>query len=132
MINFPRSTFTWKSHPWRPDPFFKWPGFVGRYGQSYHVRFNLEARCEVTEEASGKSAELFLGAPCRTEYTIARRNLFQIPSGEWRLKTVEAPGSATRLHQNALTESDCSAISAPQQGDIKHESIDLVGSESPL
>ena len=28
---------------------------------------------------------LYLGAPCRTEYTIARRNLFQIPSDEWRM-----------------------------------------------
>ena len=30
-------------------------------------------------------AELFVGAPCRTEYTIAKRNLFQIPSSEWRM-----------------------------------------------
>ena len=30
-------------------------------------------------------AEMFVGAPCRSEYTIARRNLFQVPSGEFRL-----------------------------------------------
>ena len=85
MLNFPRSTFTWKGHPWEPDPYYKWPGgFVGKHGQFYHVRFNLESRCEITEEATGKSTELFLGAPCRSEYTIAKRNLFQIPSGEWR------------------------------------------------
>ena len=53
MVNFPRSTFTWKAHPWKPDPHYRWSGgFVGEYGQFYHVRFNLEARCEVTEEAS--------------------------------------------------------------------------------
>ncbi len=34
---------------------------------------------------TGKKTDLYLGAPCRTEYTIARRNLFQIPSDEWRM-----------------------------------------------
>ncbi len=114
MINFPRSTFTWKGHPRQPDPHYRWlGGFVGKHGQFYHVRFNLVSRCEVTEEATGKSAELFLGAPCRSEYTIARRNLFQIPSDEWRLafsrqsslaiakrpSTEEEPASATSLSE---------------------------------
>ena len=86
MIDFPRSTFTWKSHPWKADPHYRWAGgFVGIPGQVYHVRFNLEARCEVRDEESGQTVELFLGAPCRSEYTIARRNLFQIPSNEFRL-----------------------------------------------
>ena len=86
MINFPRSTFTWKSHPWNPDPYYRWTGgFVGTPGQVYHVRFNLEAMCEIHDEAGGEGTELFLGAPCRSEYTIADRNLFQIPSNEWRL-----------------------------------------------
>ena len=86
MIDFPRSTFTWKSHPWMPDPHYRWAGgFVGTPGQIYHVRFNLEARCAVRDETGKRSAELFLGAPCRSEYTIARRNLFQIPSNEFRL-----------------------------------------------
>jgi len=26
-----------------------------------------------------------MGAPCRSEYTIASENLFQVPSGEWRM-----------------------------------------------
>jgi len=86
MIDFSRSSFTWKSHPWQPDPHYKWPGgFVGQHGQSYQVRFTLEARCLITEQSSNISSELFLGAPCRSEYTIARRNLFQIPNGEWRM-----------------------------------------------
>lgn len=112
MINFPRSTFTWKAHPREPDPYYRWPGgFVGEHGQFYHVRFNLESRCEVTEEATGKLAELYLGAPCRSEYTIAGRNLFQIPSDEWRMafsrqsslsiakrpSTEEEPASVSRL-----------------------------------
>ena len=86
MINFPCSTFTWKSHPISPDPHYLYSGgFVGTPGQIYHVRFNLEARCEVRDPASGRRAELFAGAPCRSEYTIAERNLFQVPSNEWRL-----------------------------------------------
>ena len=85
MINFPRSTFTWRSNPWYPDPYYRYTGgFVGTPGQSYHVRFNLEASCTITDEATGKSTELFVSAPCRTEYTIATRNLFQVPSAEFR------------------------------------------------
>ena len=81
MINFSRSTFTWKSHPWLPDAHYRYAGgFVGKPGQVYQVRFNLEASCRVQHEASGHVAELFVGAPCRSEYTIASRNLFQIPT----------------------------------------------------
>ena len=58
---------------------------MGKAGQVYHVRFNLEARCEVRDETSNQVSEIFLGAPCRTEYTIARRNLFHVPSDEFRM-----------------------------------------------
>ena len=86
MIDFPRSTFTWKAHPRQPDAYFRYAGgFVGQLGQAYHVRFNIEAACVVRDEASGHTTDLFLGAPCRTEYTIASRNLFQVPSAEWRM-----------------------------------------------
>ena len=86
MINFSRSSFMWKSHPWQPDPYYKWPGgFVGDPGQAYHVRFGVEARCAVRRLDSGVASEIFLGEPCRSEYTIAAENLFQIPSGEWRM-----------------------------------------------
>ena len=86
MIHFPRSTFTWKTSPASLDSHYRYAGgFVGAPGQVYHVRFNLEARCEVRDEASGHVSELFVGAPCRTEYTIASRNLFQVPSSEWRM-----------------------------------------------
>ena len=95
MINFPCSTFTWKGHPWNPDPHYKWAGgFVGEPGQVYQVRFSLEAACEIRDEKSGVTTELFVGAPCRTEYTIAKRNLFQVPSGEFRF----AFSRTSRLH----------------------------------
>jgi hypothetical protein len=85
MLDFRRSTFTWKSPSWYPDPYYKYPGgFVGTPGQSYHVRFNLEAACTIRNEDTGQATELFVGAPCRIEYTIAKRNLFQVPSKEFR------------------------------------------------
>ena len=86
MIAFHRSSFHWKSRPWKPDPVYKYTGgFVGVPGQAYQVRFHLEAACTVEDLESGRKTDLYLGAPCRTEYTIARRNLFQIPSDEWRM-----------------------------------------------
>lgn len=86
MIDFSRSTFTWKSHPCTPDPHYRWQGgFVGEPGQVYHVRFTLDARCAVQHPDRAEPLELFLGSPCRSEYTIARRNLFQVPSTEWRM-----------------------------------------------
>lgn len=86
MIAFHRSSFHWKSWPWEPDPAYKYKGgFVGVPGQAYQVRYHLEAACTVEDLESGRKTEMYLGAPCRTEYTIARRNLFQIPSDEWRM-----------------------------------------------
>ena len=86
MIDFSRSTFTWHSHPWAPDPYYRYAGgFVGQQGQAYHVRFGLEASCEIQDEVSGHVTKMFVGAPCRSEYTIASRNMFQVPSGEWRM-----------------------------------------------
>lgn len=85
MIDFRRSTFTWKSHPWYPDAYYKYTGgFVGTPGQVYQVRFNVVATCSIRNEATGQETELFVSAPCRTEYTIATRNLFQVPSSEFR------------------------------------------------
>jgi hypothetical protein len=85
MIDFRRSFFTWTSHPWFPDEYYKYTGgFVGTPGEVYQVRFNLEGACTIRDERSGQTTELFVSAPCRTEYTIARRNLFQVPSSEFR------------------------------------------------
>lgn len=86
MIAFHRSSFHWRAWPWKPDPVYKYTGgFVGVPGQAYQVRFHLEAACAVEDLETGRKTEMYLGAPCRTEYTIARRNLFQIPSDEWRM-----------------------------------------------
>jgi len=112
VINYARSAFTWESHPWQPDPHYKWAsGFVGEPGQAYHVRFTLQASCLVQHHDAAEPVEIFLGSPCRSEYTIARRNLIQIPNGEWRMAFSRShkidiasslddhvPTAATRLH----------------------------------
>jgi hypothetical protein len=85
MIDFPRSFFTWKTKPIMPDPYYRYSGgFVGKPGQVYQVRFNLEGMCTIKDDQSGHELELFVSAPCRSEYTIAERNLFQVPSNEFR------------------------------------------------
>ena len=45
----------------------------------------LKPACEIRDEVSGHITKMFVGAPCRSEYTIASRNMFQVPSGEWRM-----------------------------------------------
>ena len=72
MMDFSRSSFIWKGHPFQPDPYYKYPGgFVGEPGDVYHVRFNLEARAAVRHLGSGASTKIFVGAPCRHEYTFS-------------------------------------------------------------
>lgn len=86
MIDFPRSFFTWKTFPVQDDPYYKYAGgFIGREGDVRHVRFNIEASCAISDDNGGVLAELFVGAPCRTEYTIPRQGFFQIPSSEFRM-----------------------------------------------
>ena len=86
MIDFPRSFFTWQTFPWQDDPYYKYAGgFIGKEGDVRHVRFNIEASCTIADESGGILAELFVGAPCRTEYTIPRQGFFQIPSSEFRM-----------------------------------------------
>ena len=123
MINFPRSSFTWEAHPWKPDPYYRWPGgFVGEHGQVYHVRFTLEARCVLRDSDGTELAELFLGAPCRSEYTIASENLFQVPSGEWRMAFSRS--SIPAIAQRPSTEPE--AVSARSLADAyQNYTIDI-------
>ena len=131
MINFPCSSFTWKSRPHTPDPYFKYSGFVGDPGQAYQVRFNLEAACEIRDESTDHVAELFVGAPCRTEYTIARRNLFQVPSSEFRfafsrerrLSIARRPSNeqeevSVRTHDNHFLDHEIDIRSFPESDEL--------------
>ena len=86
MINYFTSTFTWKGKNFKGDPYYKYPGgFVGNIGEKYHVRFNTQSSFIIQDEKSKKYDEVFLGSPCRSEYTIAKNNLFQVPSNEFRM-----------------------------------------------
>jgi len=85
MINYHASTFTWRSRH-SPHPYYRYEGgFVGKFGDVYDVRSNLQASFEILDDSSGRVTEVFLGSPCRGEYTIADRNLFQVPSFEFRM-----------------------------------------------
>ena len=97
MINYHGSTFTWKSKPSK-DQYYRYPGgFVGSPGDMYQVRFNIQSSYIIKSSTNDQSEEVFLGSPCRSEYTIASHNLFQVPSREFRMaftKTHEIPISS--------------------------------------
>ena len=109
MIDFPRSFFTWQTFPWKDDPYYRYAGgFIGKEGDVRHVRFNLEAACTISDEGGGKEVELFVGAPCRSEYTIPANGFFQIPNGEFRM-------AFSRTHQVPIARrprSESEALSA--------------------
>ncbi len=123
MINFPRSTFTWKSFSWQPDAYYRYPGgFVGTPGQVYQVRFNLEAACTIQDDRNGRTTELFVSAPCRFEYTIATRNLFQVPSAEFRF----AFSRALRLQIAARPSTEQEAVNVtPLNAAFQDHTLDL-------
>lgn len=79
VMDFANSYIAW-SVPHNPKDTRK-PGHKP-WGNS--ARILLEARCLVAEEASGRSDEFFLIAPCRTEWVYQEENLFQIPSRAYR------------------------------------------------
>lgn len=86
MIDFPRSFFTWQTFPVQKDPYYKYAGgFIGKEGDVRHVRFNIESSCVISDGHGDALAELFVGAPCRTEYTIPHQGFFQRPSSEFRM-----------------------------------------------
>jgi hypothetical protein len=51
---------------------------------SNSARILLDARCTITDTASGATDDFYLVAPCRTEWMYQDENLFQVPSGEYR------------------------------------------------
>ena len=86
MINFQASMLTWENKIYHRDSYYKYDGgFVGSPGDIYHVRFNTQSSCVVRDPTNGADTEIFLGSPCRAEYTIAYTKLFQVPSNEFRM-----------------------------------------------
>ena len=84
MRDFTRSFVTWTTKAIKKHPYYRYDGgFTGTYGDAYRVRMKVDATCRV-DAGNGTSHEYFLMYPCRSEYTIATENFFQIPSSEWR------------------------------------------------
>ena len=79
VLHYERSYVTW-TIPHNPND-KRVPGHKP-WGNSARILF--DARCVLTEDATGKSEEFFLVVPCRTEWMYQERNMIQKPSGEYR------------------------------------------------
>ena len=91
MIDFNRSFITWTIEWAEPDPVYAYPGgFVGEPGEATTSRVQIDAGCEIVDEARGTACTIYLTAPCRSEFIIADDNLFQVPNGEFRAAVSDA------------------------------------------
>ncbi len=91
MIDFNRSFITWTIEWAEPDPVYAYPGgFVGEPGAATTSRVQIDASCEIVDEARGVACTIYLSAPCRAEFIIADDNLFQVPNGEFRAAVSDA------------------------------------------
>lgn len=91
MIDFTRSFITWTIEWAEPDPVYAYPGgFVGEPGEATTSRLQIDAGCEIVDEARGTACTIYLTAPCRSEFIIADDNLFQVPNGEFRAAVSDA------------------------------------------
>ena len=78
--NFASSYMTWDLPP-RTDPR---PNSRHNIPLGNKARIQLEAIADVIDEATGASEQFVLIAPCRSEWVYAEKELFQIPSREYR------------------------------------------------
>ena len=91
MIDFNRSFITWTIDWAEPDPVHAFPGgFVGEPVEVTTSRLQIDAGCEIVDEARGAACTVYLTAPCRSEFIIADDNLFQVPNGEFRAAVSDA------------------------------------------
>ena len=91
MIDFNRSFITWTIEWAEPDPVYAYAGgFVGEPGEATTSRLQIDAGCEIVDEARGTACTIYLTAPCRSEFIIADDNLFQVPNGEFRAAVGDA------------------------------------------
>ena len=59
-------------------------------GEATTSRIQIDAACEIVDEARGTACTIYLTAPCRSEFIIADDNLFQVPNGEFRAAVGDA------------------------------------------
>ncbi len=80
VTDFYRSYMCWAVEP-NPNDTRK-PGHMP--WQNW-VRILIDARCTIHDERNGTSEEVYLIAPCRTEWMYRDTELIQDPSGEYRV-----------------------------------------------
>lgn len=80
VTDFYRSYMCWGIEPNFEDT--RQPGHVKWRNE---VRILIDARCTITNDATGDREEFYLIAPCRTEWMYRDTELIQNPSGEYRV-----------------------------------------------
>ena len=80
VTDFYRSYMCWFVEPNLNDP--RKPGHMP--WQNW-VRILIDARCTIHDERNGTSEEVYLIAPCRTEWMYRDTEVIQNPSGEYRV-----------------------------------------------
>lgn len=80
ITDFSNSYMTWNAPANLNDT--RKPGHMP-WGNS--ARILIDARCTIIDENNGTVEELFLVAPCRTEWMYRETEMIQNPSGEYRV-----------------------------------------------
>lgn len=80
MTDFGNSYMTWEAPADPTDR--RLPGHKP-WGNS--ARILIDARCRIVNDAAGTTVDLYLIAPCRTEWMYQEERLFQDPSAEYRV-----------------------------------------------
>jgi hypothetical protein len=80
VTDFYRSYMCWGVEPNLEDK--RLPGHMKWRNE---VRIRIDARCTITNDATGTSEEFYLVAPCRTEWMYRDTGVIQNPSGEYRV-----------------------------------------------
>jgi hypothetical protein len=81
MTDFGNSYMTWVVDP-NPDD-KRVPGHRPGWGNS--ARILIDARATIIDDTTGNTEELYLVAPCRTEWMYRDTGMIQNPSGEYRV-----------------------------------------------
>src|SRR6188472_4313741 len=80
ITDFANSYMTWNAPADLNDK--RKPGHMP-WGNS--ARILIDARCTIIDEKNERVEELFLVAPCRTEWMYRETEMIQNPSGEYRV-----------------------------------------------
>ena len=136
MIDFNRSFVTWTIEWAEPDPVYAYPGgFVGEPDEATTSRLQIDAGCEIVDEARGTACTIYLTTPCRSEFIIADDNLFQVPNGEYRAAVSDAfifpIGTEPSWHDEGTRRQPIGARFADVAIDLRtHEAVALASDDA--